>query len=439
MPCAPLWKDYRPASPFDQPLVQNAGKPTRQQAWDTCYSAPKSVSVLWSQADPQTRAAIEAAHDAAVRAGCDYVEQSAGWTRRGRGGATREPAKLVFALFEHGSSRMGDPQLHTHALLFNLGIRADGSTGSIESKPIYQHKMTAGAVYRAELAVQLEQRLGLTVTRKGTLFDVAGVPDTLCRAFSQRRAQIEQQIKLRGTQTAAGAAAIAVATRTAKKAVTRDTLREQWKKVGASFGFGEPEVARLLKPSPRHKADATPLFRAGVAHLMEGESHFTERALLRFVAEAAPGTGLGAADLHRRHEAVSCPGTHARSHRPAVLHHAGPARDGKRAAVRGAAAPCQPAARGGAGNGHAKPRRKRKKRQAPSKRRPVKLSAEQQAALDYVTLQPGSVKIVSGMAGTGKTFFLSAAKNAWEDAGYKVIGASLCGQGGAGLTGRGGD
>src|SRR6478735_1903250 len=30
------------------PLVQNAGSPDRQPGWDLTFSAPKSVSVLWS-------------------------------------------------------------------------------------------------------------------------------------------------------------------------------------------------------------------------------------------------------------------------------------------------------------------------------------------------------------------------------------------------------
>ena len=43
-----------------QPLVQQAG-PQHRAGWDLTFSAPKSVSVLWSQADPSIRAEIQTA------------------------------------------------------------------------------------------------------------------------------------------------------------------------------------------------------------------------------------------------------------------------------------------------------------------------------------------------------------------------------------------
>jgi len=40
-------------------LVQNAGKKSRRPGWDLTFSCPKSVSVLWSQADADTRREIQ--------------------------------------------------------------------------------------------------------------------------------------------------------------------------------------------------------------------------------------------------------------------------------------------------------------------------------------------------------------------------------------------
>ena len=40
------------------PLVQNPGA-KRQGGWDLCFSAPKSVSVFWSQANDTTRQVIQ--------------------------------------------------------------------------------------------------------------------------------------------------------------------------------------------------------------------------------------------------------------------------------------------------------------------------------------------------------------------------------------------
>ena len=83
-------------------LVRNAGQENRQPGWDLTFSAPKSVSVLWSQGDEATRKEIEAAQKAAVEAALAYLEEEASWTRRGHNGTERERARLVVATFEHG-------------------------------------------------------------------------------------------------------------------------------------------------------------------------------------------------------------------------------------------------------------------------------------------------------------------------------------------------
>ena len=71
----------------DRALIRNAGSERHQPGWDLTYSAPKSVSTLWSQADPETRQIIEEAHREAVKAGLSYMEENAAVTRRGAGGA----------------------------------------------------------------------------------------------------------------------------------------------------------------------------------------------------------------------------------------------------------------------------------------------------------------------------------------------------------------
>ena len=147
-------------------LVQNAGKENRQSGWDLTFSAPKSVSTAWSQSEGEQRTAFQEAHKEAVKKALNYIENEAVTTRRGQGGTEKEKANIAIATFEHGTSRAQDPSLHTHALVVNAGVRADGSTGSIESRQIFSHKMAAGAVYRAELAKRIEndQRLGLILT-----------------------------------------------------------------------------------------------------------------------------------------------------------------------------------------------------------------------------------------------------------------------------------
>jgi Ti-type conjugative transfer relaxase TraA len=54
------------------------------------------------------------------------------------------------------------------------------------------------------------------------------------------------------------------------------------------------------------------------------------------------------------------------------------------------------------------------------------LSKEQQSALQHITAQ-GGLKCLVGYAGTGKSYLLGAAREAWEASGYRVRGVALSG------------
>jgi len=54
------------------------------------------------------------------------------------------------------------------------------------------------------------------------------------------------------------------------------------------------------------------------------------------------------------------------------------------------------------------------------------LSSEQEAAFDYLT-EVGDLKSLVGYAGTGKSYLLGAARDAWESSGYRVQGVALSG------------
>ncbi|WP_066826819.1 Ti-type conjugative transfer relaxase TraA [Sphingomonas mali] len=56
----------------------------------------------------------------------------------------------------------------------------------------------------------------------------------------------------------------------------------------------------------------------------------------------------------------------------------------------------------------------------------LRLGEEQQAALAHIT-RPRDLAIVTGYAGTGKSAMLGIARDEWERAGYRVVGAALSG------------
>lgn len=63
----------------------------------------------------------------------------------------------------------------------------------------------------------------------------------------------------------------------------------------------------------------------------------------------------------------------------------------------------------------------------------TKLTLEQKLAFEHITLESGGIKIVQGMAGTGKGYLLGVAHLAWEHAGLDVRGATLAAKAAQGL------
>lgn len=117
--------------PRGEHLVKNAGARKRQTGWDICFSAPKSVSTIWALADEKKRQEIERIHDKAVEKAVDFLQKNMIWSRTGAGGKIWKRAEAVVAAFNHGTSRDGDPNLHTHTLWANIGLRKDGKSGAI--------------------------------------------------------------------------------------------------------------------------------------------------------------------------------------------------------------------------------------------------------------------------------------------------------------------
>ena len=172
------------------PLAQINNK-THAPGWDMTYSAPKSVSVMWALSSQSDRAKIEAAHRQAVSCATRHLEDTSAFTRRGKGGKIRERvAGLTIARFHHHTSRDLDPQLHTHAFIFNTAPRRDGTWGTIVSRDLYKAQKDTGTVYRQNLANNLE-REGYAIERRGKGFRLKAIPHHVERAFSKRRQAIE--------------------------------------------------------------------------------------------------------------------------------------------------------------------------------------------------------------------------------------------------------
>ncbi len=244
-------------------LVAHGGKSRNHAAgWDITFSAPKSVSVLWALSDADKRPAIEVAQRMAVATACQYLEKTAAFARRGKGGAVREPtAGLLLATFDHHTSRDLDPQMHTHVFVFNLAPRKDGTWGAIVSRELYKAQKQAGTVYRVALAAALE-RQGYAIERTATSSRVAAIPRDVERAFSKRRQSIEAAAETHGYRSAKGMELAALRTRQPKRNLRHDALFEAWWSEARAMGF----VFQLSVVRERPTTPSMPNHSTAISH-----------------------------------------------------------------------------------------------------------------------------------------------------------------------------
>lgn len=400
-------------------LQKHEGKADHRPGWDLTFSAPKSVSVLWSQSSPKFQRLIQEAHLQAVQAALDYLQETAAVTRRGREGKRFERTNLIAALFEHSTSRALDPQLHTHALIMNLCLRDDGTTGTLSSFSLFQAKMVAGALYRVELSGLLE-RLGLETEKSHSWFEVSHVSKALVDLFSKRRKAIEEALKVKGMDSPEASAVAAIETRDVKEAVARSVLIEEWVARGSELGWTKGQAELLFgafHPNRDQALDIATAAMLATEHITASQAHFTQRDFVRFMAEQAQATGLLAIDvisgarayLENSHEIVR------------LGRHYGEERFTTRAMLELEKSLIDHAERLSRNRAHEVDADTLVRSLSQSQ----DLSEEQLKAVWHVTTATGAMAVVSGMAGAGKTQMLGTAKSIWEAAGLKVYGTAL--------------
>ncbi|HMJ37099.1 MAG TPA: MobF family relaxase [Baekduia sp.] len=232
-------------------------------AYDLTFSAPKSVSILYGVADEETAGLASAAHDAAVRDALGYLEREACWTRRGRNGVhLLRGDGLTIATFRHRSSRAGDPQLHTHAVVANA-TTADGRTTTLDGRALYAHAKTASYLYQASLRHQLTERLGVewSPVDKG-IAELKGIDEPIRRHFSRRRTEILAGMRERGGRSAHAAQIATLQTRRAKDYnVPVGRMRDEWRARAAELGLDRERIAGIAghrRAQPRLDTRAVP-------------------------------------------------------------------------------------------------------------------------------------------------------------------------------------
>jgi conjugative relaxase-like TrwC/TraI family protein len=226
---------------------------SHRAGWDATFSAPKSVSVT---ALVGGDARVRQAHEAAVGVALDELEH---YVQARLGNHVPETTgRCIAARFEHDSARPVDgyaaPQLHTHVVVFNVTETERGETRPLQPRELYKTQQYATAVYRAELAMRL-QDLGYGVERGAHHQpEIAGYSAEYLEAASPRRQQIEAYLA-EHAQHGAGAAQIAAhQTREAKQDVSAENMQQHRERAQA-FGAQPAHVvqaAQEVAHTPRY-------------------------------------------------------------------------------------------------------------------------------------------------------------------------------------------
>jgi conjugative relaxase-like TrwC/TraI family protein len=417
---------------------------TRVPGFDLTFSAPKSVSLAFGLAEAEIGQEVREAHEVAVTAALDYMERHAAVARRGRGGVDIVPGNgFVAAAFRHRTSRAGDPQLHTHVLVANMTRGPDGRWTALDGRRLYAHAKTAGYLYQAQLRLELVRRIGVewTQVHNGTA-EIAGVPSPVLRAFSRRRVEIERAMAERGEHSAKAAQVATLDSRQTKDYdVSPESLRERWSAQARRLGFERDDLAATLHRSELRGLSGDVVAAGATAigsprGLTRDRASFTRRDVIQAWCDRLPqGADVATAEsladefLDSEHSVPLATDVRGMTHRDVI----------RRADGRVIAATAEE-------RRHSTPELLAVEKRLVAgalgrsdegagvvavstvdtalRLRPT-LSDEQAEMVRRLTHDGHGVQVVTGKAGTGKTFALDAARDAWQSEGYVVIGAAV--------------
>jgi len=147
----------------------------------------------------------------AVRAGADYFQREAGYTRtgshntrvHGRETGQWHEAGLAVAHWLQHTSRDGDMQLHVHSQIAHTATTAtDGKWRAPDSLGYNQHIGAVAAIVSQHLEEALTARFGLAWEARddGHGFEIKGISGQMMRLFSSRRESITADLRDRATQ-----------------------------------------------------------------------------------------------------------------------------------------------------------------------------------------------------------------------------------------------
>ena len=137
-------------------------------------------------------------------------------------------------------------------------------------------------------------QLGYEIDRRGSGWEIKGVPMELVRGFSRRTEEIEKLVRERGITDAAAKASLGAQTREHKvRVASMDELRGAWnQRLSLEQGKRLEDLSASLGDSEAASRTAQELggvFEQAAEHLMERQSTMRDRELLGEMLERSTG------------------------------------------------------------------------------------------------------------------------------------------------------
>jgi len=256
--------------------------------WDATFSAPKSISLTALVGGDER---IREAHSVAVTTALAELEKYT-QARIGGNNPAETTGKFIAAKFEHDTARPVDgyaaPQLHTHAVIFNVTERADGSTRALQERSFFDSQQFATAVYQSELTYRL-RTLGYEIEagRSGAP-EIKGYTQEYLDASSPRSQKIKDAMEKSGFSGPEAAEIAAHSTREKKHTLTPTQVLAAHREVAAEHGNQPQQVvaeARERAQMQQHNPDRNIRAKEAVTYardsLFEREAVADERLILR--------------------------------------------------------------------------------------------------------------------------------------------------------------
>ena len=264
--------------------------------WDATFSAPKSVSLTALVAgDVRVREAHREAVTGALNALETYTQ-----ARIGGNHLPEATGQFVAAKFEHDTARPVDgyvaPQLHTHAVIFNVTQRDNGENRALQPQSLFASQQFATAIYQSELMYRLRQ-LGyeISVGRSGAP-EIKGYSQENLDASSPRSQQIREYLERMGKNGKEAAEIAAHSTRDRKEVHSTTEVMAAHRKLAAEFGHQAEAVFCAAMERSRHQ-DQTVSPERSLEHARESVTFARDR---NFEREAVVDERLLVRDALRR-------------------------------------------------------------------------------------------------------------------------------------------